>query len=130
MSSIYFDKPTVIRSHLDFSISDAVPAGDTRTGLYFYATILDDHAILYSWLDQNLEAFLGKIPSVYHQSLPQLFQTSCNSHNQGLMNGFFEGRGYLYASALAKANETMESCIGRRARESDALDRFLAQYSD
>jgi len=130
LAAIYFDDPAIVRSHLDFSISDAVAAGDVTTGIRFFAAILNDHAILYDWLNQNLDAFKDKIPSFVRPMLPQLFQSSCDAHDLALLHGFFDDRGDLYAPALAKANETIENCIARRARESEALDRFLAQYSD
>ncbi len=130
LGSIYFDDPEVIRSHLDFSLSDAVAAGDATAGIRFYASILDDHAILYDWLGRNLAAFRDKIPSFVHPMLPQLFQSSCSAHNLQLMHEFFDGRGDEYAPALAKANESMENCIARRERESEALNQFLAQFAD
>ena len=130
LGSIYFDDPKIVRSHLDFSLSDAVPAGDSRAGLQFYAAILDDHAILYAWLEENLEAYRSKLPSVYHALIPQFFQSGCSPHNLSLLQDFFTGRDEQYAPALASASETMEGCIARRAREGEALDRFLVQYSE
>jgi hypothetical protein len=130
LGSIYFDDPKIVRSHLDFSLSDAVPAGDSRAGLQFYAAILDDHSILYAWLEENLEAYRSKLPSVYHALIPQFFQSGCSPHNLSLLQDFSTGRDEQYAPALANASETMEGCIARRTREGEALDRFLAQYSE
>lgn len=130
LGSMYFDDPEIVRSHLDFSISAAVAAGDATTGIRLFASILDDHAILYDWLEQNLDTFKDKIPSFIHPMLPQLFQSSCNAHNLELLHEFFDDRGDLYTPAIAKATESMENCIARRARESEALDQFLAQFSD
>jgi len=130
LASIYFKDPQIVRSHLDFSISDAVPAGDSRRGIQFYAATLDDHAILYAWLGENLEAFRRKLPSVYHPLLPKIFQSGCSRHNLDLLREFFQHRDEQYSAALAEVSEAMEGCIARRAREGAALNRFLTQFAD
>ena len=69
---IYFRTPGIARRHLDFSISEDVAAGDAILGLNFYSAILDDHTPLYAWLDENLDAFLAKLPSYYSPLVPQV----------------------------------------------------------
>ncbi len=130
LASVYFLKPEIIRSHLDFSLSADVPAGDTRSAIRYYSAILEDHTLLYDWLGENMDDYLAKLPSIYHPSLPQLFQSACNDITLGQVKEFFGPRGDIYGPSLAKATETMENCISRRDRESDALEEFLTQYSE
>lgn len=127
LAAIYFDNPGVVRRHLDFSISDDVAAGDAVLGLNFYSAILDDHAVLYAWMDENLDAFLAKLPSYYSPLVPQIVGGSaCSANNLEQLKAFFAERDEVYASSLAKAVESAEGCISRRNRHSEALAEFLA----
>jgi alanyl aminopeptidase len=130
LASIYFRNPEIVLSHLDFSLSADVPAGDSRSAFFYFSTILQDHALLYDWLDENMDAYLAKMPSIYHPTFPQLFQNACNELTLGQLKEFFGDRGDIFGPSLAKATETMENCISRKDRESDALAEFLAQYSE
>ncbi|MBT6625873.1 MAG: M1 family metallopeptidase [Gemmatimonadetes bacterium] len=129
LTSMYFDDPDIVRQHLDFSISADVPAGDAATGLFRFNYVLHDHAILYDWLASNEEAFLKKIPEVYHGILPRIIGASvCSDSNLELLRTFFADRGELYQASLAKTVEGAQLCMERRARHDTALIEFLAQY--
>ena len=130
LSAIYFDEPAVIRRHLDFSISPAVPAGDAPNGLAFFAYVLDDDSILFEWLDENLDAFEAKVPAYYVPLLPQIVADTCNADGVAMLTAFFGARGEKYAASLAKAVETAESCVSRKTRHASDLDEFLLQYND
>ena len=130
LASMYFLDPEIVRAHLDFSLTDDVAAGDARGAIFYYSAILEDHAIIYAWLDENLDALLTKTPSVYHGALPQLLQSGCNATTLKQVDEFFADRGEMFATGLSRAMETMENCIARKARESAALGEFLAQYSE
>ena len=128
LTSIYFSDPQVIREHLDFSISPSVPAGDAVAGIALYATLLDDHTVLYGWLAENLDAFLAKIPAYYHGLMPQMASGGCNKTTLAQMEDFFGPRGDQYALALSRAKESIENCMNRREREREGLEQFLSQY--
>ena len=128
LSAIYFDEPVVIKRHLDFSISAAVPAGDALNGLNFFASVLEDHSILYEWLEENLDALLAKIPAHRASVLPQVVGDTCNAESLAMLKEFFGKRGDKYSSSLAKAVETAESCIARRKRHANDLQQFLQRY--
>jgi alanyl aminopeptidase len=130
LASMYFRDPEIIRAHLDFTLTDDVAAGDARGAIFYYSAILQDHAIIYTWLDENLDALLTKTPSVYHGALPQLLQSGCNATTLSQINEFFGDRDEMFATGLSRAMETMENCIARKERESAALNQFLAQYSE
>jgi hypothetical protein len=110
---------------LDFTLTDEVQAGDSLTGLSLYAYVLEDHSLLYEWLDENFVALLAKVPSAYAPLLPQFVASSCRQDNLERLVAFFESRGEQYAPSLAKAKETQESCIARRGRHADAFREFL-----
>jgi hypothetical protein len=125
LSAIYFQNPEVVRRHLDFTLTDEVQAGDSLTGLSLYAYVLEDHSLLYEWLDENFDALLAKVPGAYAPMLPQFVASSCRQDNLDRLVAFFESRGEQYAPSLAKARETQESCIARRDRHVDAFREFL-----
>ena len=128
LQAVYFRDPAIVRKHLDFSITEAVPAGDAVSALSSFAFVLDDHAPLYEWLEKNLEAFQAKMPEFYTPLLPLVMQSACSANNLALLKGFFGPRGEVYAASLTKATETIEDCIARKAREGASLEAFLAPY--
>lgn len=128
--SIYFDDPAIIRSHLDFSLSDDVQAGDAIRGLFLYSTTLDDPTLLYEWLEENIDRLKSKVPEFLHARLPLMMQLGCNKKNLKMVQDFFGDRGDMYQRSLEKAVETIENCIGRKTREHDALVAFLDQHTD
>jgi alanyl aminopeptidase len=129
LRAIYFQDPDVIRKALDFSISDAVTAGDAARVLQFYADLLDDHALLYDWLEKNLKAFEEKIPANNIQELPRIMTGRCSDKNLALMQAFFADRGDKYEASLARQLETVGSCINTRDYNSAAFADFLAGYN-
>jgi len=129
LSAFYFDNPDIVRQHLDFSISPAVPAGDAADGIRFFGFVLDDQTILFEWLDENLDAFIAKLPSYYQPSLPQVLETPCDAANLKLFQDFFGPRDDVYANSLARVVESAENCINQRERYAPDLRAFLEPYS-
>ena len=127
LSAVYFDEPEVVLRHLEFSLSDDVQAGDSLKGLSFFVYVLDDHSLLYEWLDENLERVIAKAPTVYVAFMPQVLGGSCDQHNLDLLTGFFADRGDVYAKSLAKVIEADGACIAGRIRHAEAFNRFLQQ---
>jgi hypothetical protein len=128
--SLVFTEPAIVIKALDFSISDAVMAGDAEYTLATYPTILDDHTILYEWLEANLSAFEAKIPSLQQQELPLTMTGVCNDKNLALMREFFTDRDQKYKVSFDTQVENISTCIARRERDSAALMEFLAQYDE
>ena len=129
LSAIYFDDEDIVRRHLDFSISSAVPAGDATRGIYLFGLLLEDPSPVYDWLEENLDAFKAKIPAYYHPALPQVVGDTCSPTGLKLLREFFDQREEKYAESLAKAVESAESCIARRERHAADLQQFLQPYN-
>ncbi len=130
LRALVFKDPAIVIKALDFSISDAVMAGDASTTLATYPTILDDHTILYEWLEANLDAFEAKTPSSEHQTLPLTMTGICNDKNLAMLREFFTDRDEKYTVSFDTQVENTSTCIARRERDSEALMEFLAQYDD
>lgn len=129
LSAIYFDDPDIVRKHLDFSISPAVPAGDAALGISFFGFVLEDQTILFEWLDENLDAFVAKLPAYYQPSLPEVLDTPCDAANLKLFQDFFEPRDEIYADSLARVVESTENCINQKKRYAADIEAFLEPYS-
>ena len=129
LSAVYFDNPDVVRQHLDFSISPAVPAGDAAKGIRFFGFVLENQSILFDWLDENLDAFVAKLPAFYQPMLPEVLDTPCDAANLQLFTNFFGPRGDVYAESLERVVESAENCIHRRERYAPDLQKFLEPYS-
>lgn len=129
LTAIYFVDPDIVIRHLDFSLSDDVQAGNALTGLSFFAYILEDHSILYEWLDENIDRLVAKIPAVYQVFLPQVLAGSCERRNLDFMTNFFDDRGEVYAVNLEKAIESEKTCIARKGKHIAGFNEFLAQQA-
>jgi len=128
--AMLFTDPAIVRKALDFSMSDAVMATEAAYTLGTYPTILDDHTILYEWLEANLDAFEAKIPSNEHQKMPLMMTGICNDKNLAMLREFFTDRDKKYAVSFDTQVENISTCIARRERDSAALMEFLAQYDE
>ena len=125
LAAMYFDRPDVVRRHLEFSLSSEVQAADSLSALRAFTYVLDDHAILYDWLDDNFERVVAKAPSYFGPTMPQRLGGSCDQHNLDLLREFFADRGEVYAASLAKVVEAEEACIARRVEHAGSLNGFL-----
>jgi alanyl aminopeptidase len=130
LRAIYFKNPDVIRKALDFSISDEVLAGHAAYSLGYYPTILDDHTILFEWLEENVDAYQDKIPSSSQPRLPATLIGRCNENNLTLLETFFEGRDEMFKSSLDRQVENLRACIDNRNHNRSSLMEFLVQYDD
>jgi hypothetical protein len=124
---MYFDRPEVVLGHLEFSLSGEVQAGDSLTAMNSFVYLLDDHSLLYEWLDENFDRVIAKAPSYYQPRMPQVMAGSCDQRNLDRLKAFFKDRGKLYATSLEKAVEGEEACIARKTRHMESLNRFLEQ---
>ncbi len=129
LRSIYFKNPDVIRKALDFSISDEVLAGHAAYSLGYYPTILDDHSILFEWLEENVGAYQKKIPSSSGPKLPSTLAGRCNEKNLALMEAFFKDRDEMFKSSLDRQVESLRACIDSLNHNRSGLMEFLAQYN-
>jgi aminopeptidase N len=125
--SIYFVEPEIIARHLEFSLSDDVPTGKALVGLIYFAYILEDHSVLYEWLEDNIDRLVAKIPAMYQVYLPLSLAGSCDQENLDSMTRFFADRGDVYAANLQKAIESEKACIARKEKHLAGFNNFLAQ---
>jgi alanyl aminopeptidase len=126
LAAMYFDRPDVVRRHLEFSLSDEVQAVDSLSALYAFTYVLDDHSVLYDWLDENFERVVTKAPAYFQALMPRVLGGSCDRRNLDLLTDFFAERGDAYATNLATATEADEACIARRIDHAGSLSEFLA----
>ncbi len=125
LAAMYFDAPDVVLAHLEFSLSDDVQAGDSLNGLNSFVYVLDDHSLLYEWLNENFERVVAKAPAYYQAFMPQVLGGSCDQYSLDLLTGFFADRGDVYQTSLAKVIEADEACIARKERHAEAFKQFL-----
>ena len=128
LRATHFKNPDVIKRALDFSISDEVLAGHASYVLAYYPTLLDDHAIIYEWIEENVDAYQAKIPESSRPELPTTLVGRCNEKNLALLKEFFADRDEVYAASLSQQVENLRACIDSRNYNADALMEFLARY--
>jgi alanyl aminopeptidase len=130
LNAMRFTDSSIIKQQLDWSLTDAVPAGDAWNSLYVFANVLDDHSVLYQWLDKNLDALVAKLPPVRRPYLPAFTASTCNRANLDRLIAFYQPRDDIYRPYLVKSVEKIENCIARKQREGAALDAFLRRYQE
>ncbi|MGI9220139.1 MAG: M1 family metallopeptidase [Woeseiaceae bacterium] len=130
LQSVYFKDPEVIEKALNFSISDEVLAGHAEYVPIYFARTLDDHTILYKWLDENVDTYQAKIPANSRQELPASLTGRCNERNLKMMQDFFADRDQIYQASLSRQVERLRACIDTRNYNRAALLDFLAQYDE
>jgi len=130
LRAIYFKNPDVISKALDYSISDEVLAGHASYALGYYPTFIDNHEVIYEWLEDNVDAYQAKIPESSRQGLPTTLVGRCNEKNLKLLQEFFADRDEVYQASLDRQVENLRSCIDSVNYNRPALMEFLSRYDD
>ena len=82
------------------------------------------------WLEENVDAYLEKVPSSSGPGLPTTLVGRCNENNLALMEAFFDGRDDMFKLSLDRQVENLRACIDNLNHSRSGLMEFLAQYDD
>ena len=89
-----------------------------------YAGVLEDNTPVFEWLDDNVDAFIGRIPDYLRSLVPQIVTGGCSDASLERLSVFFRGQ-EQFATSLEKAELAATACIDRRRSHASDLERFL-----
>lgn len=128
MAALYFTGKAAINYSLAQSLSDDIPAGDKTAPLTGAFYINKNQDILYDWLKDNFDDFVGAVPQSVQSYMPYMMSPNCQQQNVEKLAEFFRGKDEIYQAALAKSQEIENNCLALKQREQKAFNAFLAGY--
>ncbi len=129
LRSVYFQDPKIVARHLDFLLTDAVSSRDALQSLALYSTVLKDNTVVFSWLRENTDKLMAKMPAWATTYMPQAVGGGCSTDKLARLEDFYGGRAE-FATGLEKARLSAEACIRRKEKNLADLQRFLSARQD
>ena len=122
-----FDSPELRRAAYDYAL-----AGPLRPNEIFDVgrAMSNDAAgrdLGFRWLTESWDELMGRVPPVFASFMP-FFASGCSAERLAEARAFFaqpEHRGPATGKQLAQVAEQVEDCVRLRAREGEAVARFL-----
>ncbi len=120
-----FDNPELKQAAYDYALE-----GPLRPNEIFAVGRANDAAsrdLGFRWLTTNWDALMERMPPAFASFMP-FFASGCSAERLGSAREFFaqpEHRGPATDKQLAKVGEQVEDCVRLRAREGEAVARYL-----
>ena len=118
---------------LDLALTDQITPANTMYMVVSVARNLDDHSLLYQWLDNNAEALLKKMPDYHVARMPEFVSSSCSETNLAMANAFYSKIQDKY-EGMSRGVEIMQDeskqCIRLKTAFQSDFDKFLADYAN
>ncbi len=129
--SMRFDDKELVFKMLDLALTDNVTPANALYMVTRVARNLDDHTLLYQWLNENKEALLKKMPDYHVSSMPEYVSSTCSVENLNMANAF-------YADIMSKhegmsrgveiMQDESQQCLRLKDAFQQDFDNFLASY--
>ena len=126
-----FDDKELVFKMLDLALTDNVTPANALYMVTRVARNLDDHTLLYQWLNENKEALLKKMPDYHVSSMPEYVSSTCSVENLNMANAF-------YADIMSKhegmsrgveiMQDESQQCLRLKDAFQQDFDNFLASY--
>ncbi|WP_338517901.1 M1 family metallopeptidase [Alteromonas gracilis] len=131
--SMHFsDKPTVFKM-LDLSLTDSITPANTLYMVVRVARNLDDHSMLYEWLNKNKDKLIAKMPDYHVSRMPEFVSVTCKKANLQLATQFYspiaEAHQGMSRGVDIMKDESMQCMRLKDAFQSD-FDAFLSTYAE
>ncbi|WP_394224420.1 M1 family metallopeptidase [Alteromonas gracilis] len=128
--SMHFDGKETVFKMLDLALTDDITPANTMYMVVRVARNLDDHTLLYEWLDQNKTALFAKMPDYHVSRMPEFVSTTCSAKNLEMANAFYapideEHQGMARGVEIMQ-DESMQ-CMRLKSAFQEDFDRFLNQ---
>lgn len=124
---VYPQKENVIKT-LNFALTDTVSPANVISFVARADDALDNHDVLYSWLDTHFSALVKKMPAYHVARLPEYVSTSCDQHDLLASTAFYAERkmeidGMARSFDIAQAES--EQCIALKSANQEAFTSYL-----
>ncbi|MDP5132779.1 MAG: M1 family metallopeptidase [Paraglaciecola sp.] len=129
-SAMVFPQNENVLKTLDFALSDTVSPANVISFVARADSALDNHDLLYTWLETNFAVLVKKMPAYHVARLPEYASTSCSQHDLDLGTQFYAERkkdidGMQRSFDISKAST--EQCIALKSANQGAFNDYLKQ---
>jgi aminopeptidase N len=130
--SMHFSDKQSVFKMLDLALTDDITPANTMYMVVRVARNLDNHALLYEWLENNYEALFAKMPEYHVTRMPEFVSTTCSAENLDMANIFYKQVQPSHQS-IARGVEIMQDestqCLRLKAAFQADFNNFLSAYS-
>ena len=126
--SMQFSDVSEVRKTLDFALTDSVGPANVSSVLRVATSELEQHDVMYQWLEQNIDKVIAKMPDFHTVRLPLLTSSSCSEYNIRLARKFYSDRikedpGMARTFKIAMSNS--EQCLALKNKYQSDFDGYL-----
>lgn len=130
--SMHFSDRQSVFKMLDLALTEDITPANTMYMVVRVARNLDEHALLYEWLENNYEALFAKMPEYHVTRMPEFVSTTCSAENLNMANAFYKKVQPSHQS-IARGVEIMQDesaqCLRLKAAFQADFNDFLSAYS-
>jgi aminopeptidase N len=130
--SMHFSDKQSVFKMLDLALTDDITPANTMYMVVRVARNLDNHALLYEWLENNYEALFAKMPEYHVTRMPEFVSTTCSAENLDMASVFYKQVQPSHQS-IARGVEIMQDestqCLRLKAAFQADFNNFLSAYS-
>jgi len=127
--SMRFNDKASVYNMLDLALTDDITPANTVSMVISVARSLDDHTLLYTWLNENKDALIAKMPDYHVSRMPEFVSTTCSAENLAMANTFYAPI-HSQHQGMSRGVEIMQDESNQCLRLKDAFqkdfDAFLA----
>lgn len=127
--SMHFEDKATVFKMLDLALTDEITPANTMYMVVRVARNLDDHSLLYEWLDENKDALIKKMPDYHVNRMPEFVSTTCSADNLQMAENFYGALSNKYIG-MARGVEIMrdesKQCLRLKAAFQNDFDRYLS----
>ena len=131
-SMSFTDKETVNKM-LDIALTDLVTPANTLYMVVSVSRNLEDKTLLYSWMNENLDALIGKMPDYHVSRMPEFVSTTCDTKNLNLAKAFYAPLKDKH-QGMARSYDVMldntQQCLRLKDTFQEGFNHYVSRYSN
>ena len=131
-SMSFTDKETVNKM-LDIALTDLVTPANTLYMVVSVSRNLEDKTLLYSWMNENLDALIGKMPDYHVSRMPEFVSTTCDTKNLNLAKAFYAPLKDKH-QGMARSYDVMldntQQCLRLKETFQEGFNQYVSRYSN
>lgn len=131
--SMHFSDKASVFKMLDLALTDSITPANTLYMVVQVARNLEDHTILYEWLNANKAKLIAKMPDYHVSRMPEFVSVTCSPDNLALATRFYapisdEHQGMSRGVDIMQ--DESKQCMRLKDTFQSDFDTFLSTYGD
>jgi hypothetical protein len=127
----HFQKMAVTKSALEYALGGKVRPQEIFQLVMGVGAVHGDSGILWEWMTANYDRMRQQLPEYFLAYMP-FFASGCSAERIAAAERFFAEESHRVPGVddqLGKVREATLQCVGLRAREGEAVARYLARHA-